>query len=156
VAYKVLGLHGTPMLAKPSDDLFPQPASQKKSVFAAPSRPDRRRRVRTHLHVPVFFFASGERAAVETMTQDLSSQGFYCVSPVPFPVNGLVPCNMKIPVYQPDRSEQFVPMSCRVRIARVELLADSNYGIGCAIEDYTFQNSFTAESDLPELSEFIA
>ena len=45
---------------------------------------------------------------------------------------------MKIPIYQPDRTEQTLALKCRVRIVRVELLGEDGYGVGCEIEDYCF------------------
>ena len=99
---------------------------------------DRRRRVRTPLHVPVIFFASEHRDALETKTENLSSSGFYCISPVPFPVDEVTSCYLKIPLYQPNRTEQMLALKCRVRIMRVELLGEVGYGVGCQIEDYCF------------------
>lgn len=109
------------------------------------ARQERRRRVRTSLHLPVFFFASEHRAEVETTTQDLSSGGFYCVSPVPFPVNELALCYIKIPIYQPDRTEHMLALRCRLRIVRVELLGECEYGVGCEIEDYCFLKAMENE-----------
>jgi hypothetical protein len=70
------------------------------------------------------------------VTQDLSSGGFCCVAPVAFPVNEVVSCYIKIPIYQPDRTEQMLALKCRARVVRVELLGPAEYGVGCEIEDY--------------------
>jgi PilZ domain len=126
------------MLAKsPYPPLYVE-GRQEMNVSPTWSRQERRRRVRTSLHLPVFFFASEHRVAVETTTQNLCSGGFYCISPVPFPVNEMAACYMKIPIYQPDRTEQVLALKCRVRIVRVELLGEAGYGVGCEIEDYCF------------------
>jgi hypothetical protein len=126
------------MLAKsPHSSLYIE-GHQEASVHSSVGRQERRRRVRTPLHLPVIFFASEYRAAVETTTQDLSSGGFYCISPVPFPVNEVASCYIKIPIYQLDRSEQMLALKCRLRVVRVELLGEANYGVGCEIEDYCF------------------
>lgn len=106
------------------------------------SRPqERRKRVRAPLHLPVFFFASEQRGAVESITQNLSSSGFYCFSPVSFLVNDLAFCYIKIPIYQPNRTERVWALKCRLRIVRIEPLGDEGYGIGCEIEDYSFLNA---------------
>jgi len=126
------------MLAKSPYPPLHVEGHQEMSAHPTWSRQERRRRVRTALHLPVFFFASGQRAAVETTTQNLCSGGFYCISPEPFPVNERAFCYMKIPIYQPDRTEQTLALKCRVRIVRVELLGEDGYGVGCEIEDYCF------------------
>jgi hypothetical protein len=126
------------MLAKPQHAPLYGEGHQKAGAHTSSSRQERRRRVRTPLHLPVFFFASEHRVAAETTTQDLSSGGFYCVSPVAFPVNELAFCYIKIPIYQPDRTEQMLALKCQVRIVRVELLGAAGYGVGCEIEDYCF------------------
>jgi hypothetical protein len=106
----------------------------------APSqfRHERRRRVRSPLHLPVFFFASESREAVETTTQNLSSSGFYCLSAVAFAVNDLAFCYIKIPIYQPNRTERTWTLKCRLRVVHVQFLGEDGYGVGCEIEDYCF------------------
>lgn len=102
----------------------------------ASDRQERRKRVRTPVRLPIYFFGSEHRPAVETVTQNLSSGGFYCLSPVPFPVNEVSFCYIRIPIYQPDRTEQVLILKCRLRVVRIELRGDSQYGVGCEIEDY--------------------
>lgn len=126
------------MLAKSLQKSLYVEGHQEVSAHVPWSRQERRKRVRTQLHLPLVFFASESRPSVETTTQDLSSSGFYCVSPSPFAVNESAFCYIKIPIYQPDRTEQVLSLKCRVRVVRVELLGESEYGVGCEIEDYCF------------------
>jgi hypothetical protein len=126
------------MLAKSPHTALYIEGRQDVNAHSSWNRQERRRRVRTPLHLPVFFFPSEHRGAVESTTQDLSSSGFYCVSPVPFPVNELASCFIKIPIYQPDRTEQTLALKCQLRVVRVEFLGEAEYGVGCEIEDYCF------------------
>jgi PilZ domain-containing protein len=125
-----------PMLAKSAHSALYTESHPEVSTHLSLNRQERRRRVRTPVHLAVYFFGSEHRAAVETVTQNLSSGGFYFVAPIPFPVNEVAFCYIKIPIYQPDRTEQMLALKCRVRVVRVELLGEAEYGVGCEIEDY--------------------
>jgi len=126
------------MLAKsPQSSLYVE-GRQEVNANLSWARQERRRRVRTPLHLLVVFSASEHRSGVETTTRNLSSRGFYCTSPVPFAVNESALCHIKIPIYQPNRSEHVLSLECRVRVVRVELLGEEEYGVGCEIEDYCF------------------
>src|SRR5688572_29644894 len=83
-------------------------------------RVERRRWVRTRLHWHVQFFGLGETGNVETTTQNLSSQGFYCISPVPSVPGERYICTMKVPAHQPDSADRLLSMECQVRILRVD------------------------------------
>src|SRR5262245_60001851 len=101
------------------------------------SRPERRRWIRTRLHWQVQFFGLGETATVETTTQNLSSRGFYCISPVPAIPGQLYICTMKVPAHQPDSADRLLSLECQVRILRVDMAdTDNSYGLACEIEEY--------------------
>jgi len=74
---------------------------------------------------------------IETVTQDLSSEGFYCLANAPFIPGEIHSCTLSVPAYHPRDLTRVVPVQCRVRIVRVEALAENGlFGIGCRIEDY--------------------
>ena len=129
------------MLAKLSQSSLYVEGRQEVNANLSLGRQERRRRVRTPLHLLVVFRASEHRSGVETTTRNLSSSGFYCTSPVPFAVNESALCDIKIPIYQPNRSEHMLSLECRVRVVRVELLGEAEYGVGCEIEDYCFSKA---------------
>jgi len=100
---------------------------------------DRRNRIRTQVHCPVRFLRSGTMEPLETTTQNLSSDGFYCLIKSPFVADESVACTLSLPAHQPHSTEQMLLLECKVRIIRVEVLdGDGLYGIGCRIEDYCF------------------
>ena len=111
----------------------------KERVSHATGRPERRKRVRTRLRWQVALLALSEAEAIESWTRDLSSNGFYCNSPVPFVPGARMVCILKAPAYHPERAEAIFSLECRVRIVRVERSDDEgSYGLGCEIEDYRF------------------
>jgi hypothetical protein len=99
---------------------------------------ERRRRVRTRVHWPLRFLGSGAMGALETVTQNLSSDGFYCRIRAPFVAGERIECAFSVPAHHPNTTEQML-LECKVRIVRVEEPdEDGLYGIGCRIEDYRF------------------
>src|SRR5262245_30650707 len=113
-------------------------------VSKATRSPERRKRVRTRLHWQVALWALSQADPIESLTRDLSSDGFYCSSRVPFVPGERVACIIKVPVYDSERADAVVSLKCRIRIVRVELSDDEGlYGLGCEIEDYRLLPSDT-------------
>lgn len=123
-----------------------------KSVDRRPSYPDthggvepdsvvreRRKRTRVQVHWPICFLRPGTTDFVETETHNLSSEGFYCLANTAFVPGEVRECTLGVPVHHPLDGDRVRPVLCRVRIIRVEALAEEGfYGIGCRIEDYRF------------------
>ena len=108
-------------------------------------RSERRSRVRTQVHWPVLLFRAAPSEAVESVTQNLSSGGFYCLSKVPLIPGELLACTIKVPAHDPSRKEPDRQLDCRVRVVRVESdAAGGLFGIACRIEDYHFAHSADA------------
>jgi hypothetical protein len=97
---------------------------------------DRRRRVRTKLRWLVLIRArDGE--AVESVTENLSSQGFYFFSSRPFVCGDMLRCWMTIPTYDPTGISGRVAMECEVQVVRSEVGPDKGlFGIACQMKDY--------------------
>ncbi len=74
------------------------------------------------------------------MTQNLSSTGFYCLSPSPLMPGDYVVCTLKLPAHDPKGEERILALECRVRIMRAEAATDGLFGIACRIEDYRLIN----------------
>ena len=100
---------------------------------------ERRRRARVQVHWPVCFFRPGTTEIVKTVTQNLSSDGFYCLANIVFVPGEIRECTLGVPTYHPNSRDRARPVLCRVRIIRIEALGqDGLYGVGCRIEDYHF------------------
>lgn len=112
----------------------PHPTEETGSVLQ-----ERRKRTRIQVHWPIYFLRPGSSEFVETVTHDLSSEGFYCLADTAFIPGEIRECTLGVPVHHPNGTAQVRPVLCRVRVIRVEALRDDGfYGVGCRIEDYRF------------------
>jgi len=100
---------------------------------------ERRKRARTRLHWTVLLFRSDAADAIETITRDLSSGGFYCLSKVPVTPGETLICTLKVPTHDPNGKHLERNLECKVRVMRVEPQEDEGvFGVACRIEDYHF------------------
>jgi PilZ domain len=107
------------------------------AVLATTHPIERRKRTRSHVHWRVCFWGGLLTEAIETFTRDLSSDGFYCLSKVPFVPGERLACSIKIPGYQGTGSTLESELECRVQVIRTEAAnVDGYFGMGCRIEDY--------------------
>jgi hypothetical protein len=99
---------------------------------------ERRQRVRTRLHWPVLLFrAIPGSDAIESVTRDLSSSGFFCLIRVPLGEGEKLVCSIKIPTHDPHGKHLERTLECRVQVLRVVLQeAGDCFGVACRIEDY--------------------
>ena len=99
--------------------------------------PERRKRARTRLHWPITLFRDDSSSVLETVTQNLSSNGFYCVSPVSFMPGERLHCALKLPAHDPAGRSRTLSLECRVRVVRAEPAGEPGFfGIACRIEDF--------------------
>ena len=105
---------------------------------------ERRKRARNHLHWSVLLFRNQTADAVESLTRDLSSSGFYCVTGIAFTPGERLICTLKIPTHDPNGKHLERRLECKVRVMRVEPQdADGAFGLACQIEDYRFDQLYT-------------
>jgi len=96
---------------------------------------DRRKRKRVGLRWPVRLFRRQEMRSVESTTENITSNGFYCVSREPFRLGERLECIIVVPSGSYGYSEAPICLQCRVRVTRVEDQQEG-FGLGCWIEDY--------------------
>ncbi len=70
------------------------------------------------------------------MTENLSSEGLYCISQEPFKPGEDLKCEIVLPGEIFGSSEPSIRIQGHLTVRRVEHL-DSGFGLGCYIEDYT-------------------
>jgi hypothetical protein len=114
----------------------------RQDVADAPLPIERRRRARAQVHWPVVFAGprgDGVEDVIRTVTHDLSSNGFYCIANVIFVPGETRECTLVVPTHNPFGGPPVMPVTCRVRVIRVEAVGDDGfYGVGFRIEDYRF------------------
>ena len=102
----------------------------------SPSRPDRRQRRRAPVRWRLALLRDNALAPIETVTENLSSAGFYCLSPVPLTPGEGLNCTLLVPAYDPRDLERRMPLECAAVVVRAEAAADGFFGVACHIEDY--------------------
>jgi|SRR5690348_3881123 PilZ domain-containing protein len=108
---------------------------------------ERRKRRRVALRWPVRLFRNTESQSVASTTENLTSNGFYCVSSQPFETGERLECIIAIPGGSFGYAESPITLQCRVHVTRVEDL-QKGFGLGCYIEDYDllFESSHAHEN----------
>ena len=102
---------------------------------------ERRRRIRMQVHWPLRLHRTNAPEIVETLTQDLSSDGFYCLAKTSFVPGEALACILSVPTHHPNGDDRMVSVECRVRIIRVASTQEGVYGVGCRIEEYRLLHS---------------
>jgi PilZ domain len=112
---------------------------KKTAELEKPLIPERRKRARNHLHWSVLLFRNHAAEAVESLTRDLSSGGFYCETRVAFTPGERLICTIRVPTHDPNGKHLEQTLECRVRVMRVEPQGtEGAFGLACQIEDYHF------------------
>ena len=101
------------------------------------STSDRRKRPRVALHWPVRLFRQAEGSSVESTTENLTSEGLYCITKEPFKPGERLQCEIIVPAAGLGL-EAPVVLECHVTIRRVEQLP-GGFGLGCHIEEYSLR-----------------
>jgi PilZ domain len=100
---------------------------------------DRRKRQRSPVHWLVSFPVAGTNDLVQTVTQDISSDGFYCIVNARFAPGEIRHCTLMLPTHN---EIGHLPVLCKVRVIRVTVTAERGFcGIACQIIDYRLVNS---------------
>ena len=81
---------------------------------------DRRKRKRVPVHWLVQFLGQAGRQQAEATTENLSSEGFYCISRKPFKLGERLDCEIALPAEAVGSSEATVRIQCHVTVKRVE------------------------------------
>jgi len=106
---------------------------------------ERRRHPRLRLSYLLRLFRPGNSTGIETTTEDLSCDGFYCISDHPVQPHERIECELLIPSEQLGEStEPDLVLRCRAEVVRVvpDRLAP-RFGVACRLEDYTINRNLT-------------
>jgi len=102
---------------------------------------ERRRRVRTKLRWPVLI-RDHDGKIVESVTENLSSEGFYLYAPTPFMCGDVLHCRITIPSHNSTGADGWLALECRVQVVRSEAGPNGEpFGIACQMMDYRMATS---------------
>jgi len=96
---------------------------------------DRRQRCRLRLAYPIRLNRSGSHVTTEVLTENISSDGFFCLTRHPFTLRETIHCELVIPAEHPnDALEHDVVLRYKAEVVRVVRESDgSGFGIGCRL-----------------------
>jgi hypothetical protein len=125
-----------------SIEVFAQRDPQDPAEASAWSGPERRRRSRSTLRCPLTLFGCNSTEAVNSTTDNISCEGFYCLTPSPYRTGERLTALVRIPAYDPNSKEQTCTLSCQVRVVRVDPCdGEGLYGMACGIDDYHLEHT---------------
>jgi hypothetical protein len=117
--------------------------------------PDRRRRPRLRLAYQVRLYQLGEEVVrVETKTEDLSCEGFFCISERGFTPHETIECELVIPSDKPGQpAEHDMVLRCRAEVVRVVPQGrGTTFGVACRFADYTVFRQIAVKGLMVECS----
>jgi PilZ domain-containing protein len=127
--------------AGPARDLLRGPWSRGvPKRWGASLREDRGTDPSLKLRCPILLYRPGEPRAVKAVTEEISRQGFYCISPEVFAPLDRVECEVTISLEGLPKS---TTLRCRAEVLR--LVADrhlSGYGVVCRVLDWGAEPPF--------------
>ena len=97
------------------------------------------------VHWTIRFLRNGNGDAHETVTRDLSSEGFQCLTRVPFVPGEFSMCTLGVPANDPKDARRILMVNCKVRVVWVRATDDGYYDMGCRIENYQFVDALPAD-----------
>ena len=108
-------------------------------IFVTSDALDRRRRPRLRLAYPLLISRPGEVFRTETKTEDISCEGFFCVTDRVYAPRETLECELVIPSQEPRQAvEHNMILRCRAEVVRVVRQANTMvFGVACRLADYT-------------------
>lgn len=101
---------------------------------------DRRRRPRLMLAYPVRLFRVGYGSRVETRTENISCEGFYCITESFFSPGEKLDCELVLTSESARPFDDIIILRCRAEVVRVERDHESaTFGVGCRVGEYTVE-----------------
>ena len=109
---------------------------------------ERRRRPRVRLTYSLRLRRPGEASLTETRTEDISCEGFFCVTDRSFCSGETLQCELVIPSEQQGQAVvQEMILRCRADVVRVVPRDDyTGFGIACRVADYTITDWASRQS----------
>jgi hypothetical protein len=99
---------------------------------------ERRKYKRLPLRLPVQFRREG--SAGSCVTENISNNGFYCISPTPFAPGDNVEVELLLPAHNSGRGENRVRLKCQAQVIRINSTwLGPGFGIGCRIHAYSLR-----------------
>ena len=103
---------------------------------------DRRHRRRVRLAYQIRLLRAGDGGGTETRTENITCDGFYCRTELPYSPGEQLDCELVIPGLGNGNGYETLILRCRVEVVRSEAHGLSpGYGVGCRLLDYSLQRA---------------
>ncbi len=114
---------------------------------------ERRGGRRLKLPYSIVLHRLGDTAAIQTTTENINSDGFFCVSEQPFSPYETLECEVVIPAQDLGAAtEESLVLHCQAEVVRV--VADGlkpGYGLACRLKDYKISRQVLDEKAAGQL-----
>ena len=101
-----------------------------------PPLSERRKHERLGLRLPVRFSGRDAVSSISCFTENISSNGFYCITPESLEPGEQRDVHVLLPARGYSRSGANVDLKCQVRVVRIEPAGATGFGVACQIEKY--------------------
>jgi PilZ domain len=96
---------------------------------------ERRHQQRVQMRCAVSLWKPGDGTFTRTMTENLSSSGFFCLSSEAYQPGDELQATLEVPApYRNGRHSSYLTLQCQVRVVRIQ---GRPSGLACRIEAYT-------------------
>ena len=103
---------------------------------------ERRSRPRINLALPVVLIRPGTQAPIEAAMENVSSNGFYCLSTHQFSADERLDCEICLPGDDVSSVPQDgLRLNCQVRVVRVVSRGSQGFGVACHFDEYAISRS---------------
>jgi hypothetical protein len=102
---------------------------------------ERRHRPRLRLAYTVRLTRLSGGAWIETTTEDISCEGFFCVTDAALSPREILACELVLaPESERAALQETIILRCRAEVVRVERRNDKScFGVACRLSDYTIE-----------------
>ena len=100
---------------------------------------DRRFHDRLNLRLTVLLYRNPGAPPVAAKTTNMSSGGFYILSPEPFTPSERLKAHVFLPRLERFRTNWTSLIECEVEVVHVSLGGKTGFGVGCRIHNYAFR-----------------
>lgn len=107
---------------------------------AASDDQERRRRPRLMLSCPVRLFRSGNGSGIETRTENITCEGFYCITQSILSPREKLECELILTGENVPAIRETIVLRCRAEVVRVVRQPETSaFGVGIRLADYTIE-----------------
>jgi hypothetical protein len=116
-------------------------------TIVAGEAPERRRRPRLTLAYPLRLFRVGYGSRVETKTENISCEGFFCITESFFTPREKLDCELVLTSDDGQPVDEAIVLRCRAEVVRVVRHSqNSMFGLACRVADYTVERKLLEQA----------